>query len=49
MCKKLSVEYLDSSEVVKENKQYNAKDGIHYAKPFYGNWLAFIMKNKGIY
>lgn len=49
MCKKLSVEYLDSSEVVKENKQHNAKDGIHYAKPFYGNWLAFIMKNKGIY
>lgn len=49
MCKKLSVEYLDSTEVVKANKQYNAKDGIHYSKSFYGNWLEFIMKNKGIY
>lgn len=49
MCKTLSVEYLDSTAVVKANKQYNAKDGIHYAKPFYGNWLQFIMKDKGIY
>lgn len=49
MCGKLSVEYLDSTAVVKANQQYNAKDGIHYSKAFYGNWLAFIMKDKEIY
>ena len=49
MCSKLSVEYLNSTATVKANKQYNAKDGIHFSKSFYGNWLQFIMRDKGIY
>lgn len=49
MCKTLRVEVLDSTATVKANKQYNAKDGIHYSKSFYGNWLKFIMRNKEIY
>lgn len=49
MCKGLSVEVLDSTKTVKANKKYNAKDGIHFSKSFYGNWLKFIMRNKEIY
>lgn len=49
MCKSLSVEYLDSSALINANKQYYEPDGIHMKYSFYGNWLEFIMKEKGIY
>lgn len=49
MCKSLSVEYLDSSALINANKQYYEPDGIHMKYGFYGNWLEFIMKEKGIY
>ncbi|MGN1443984.1 MAG: GDSL-type esterase/lipase family protein [Acutalibacteraceae bacterium] len=49
MCKSLSVEYLDSTSVINANKQFYEPDGIHMKYSFYGNWLEFIMKEKGIY
>lgn len=49
MCKNEKVEYLDSSPIFKEHKEWYAKDGIHQAKGFYVYWLKFIMLEKEIY
>lgn len=49
MCKRLGVEYLDSTKLVKEHSDCLGRDGIHLSKPFYEHWLKFIMRNKGIY
>ncbi len=49
MCKDLDVEFLDSTEVVKNNKEYYSDDGIHFIASFYSEiWLPFIVENKGI-
>lgn len=49
MCKKLKVEYLDSSPVLKAHQECYGGDGIHLSKAFYSQyWLKFIIKEKGI-
>lgn len=50
MCNSLSIEYLDSSSVLKAHPECYGSDGIHQSKVFYSKyWLSFIMKEKGIY
>ncbi len=49
MCKKLKVEYLDSSPVLKAHKECYGGDGIHLSKTFYEKyWLRHIVKEKEI-
>ena len=49
MCKKLNVEYLDSSPVLNAHPECYASDGIHQDSQFYYYWLQFIITEKGIY
>ncbi len=49
MCKKLDVEFLDSTPVLKAHPECYGADGIHLSKTFYEKyWLKFIVKEKGI-
>lgn len=49
MCKKLKVEYMDSSSVLKAHPECYGGDGIHLSKAFYEKyWLRFIIKEMGI-
>ena len=49
MCKKLDVEYLDSSSVLKAHPECYGSDGIHLSKAFYEKyWLRFIIREMGI-
>ncbi len=49
MCKKLKVEFLDSSSVLKEHKECYGSDGIHLSKAFYEKyWLKHIIKEMEI-
>lgn len=50
MCKSLKIEYLDTTPLLKEHKEFYGSDGIHLAKAFYDKyWLKFIMREMGIY
>ena len=45
MCRKLKVEYMDSSSVLKAHPECYGSDGIHLSKAFYEKyWLRFIIK-----
>lgn len=49
MCKKLDIEYMDSSSVLKAHPECYGGDGIHLSKAFYEKyWLRFIIKEMGI-
>ena len=49
MCKKLQVEYMDSSSVLKAHPECYGSDGIHLSRAFYEKyWLRFIIKEMGI-
>lgn len=49
MCKKLGVEYMDSSSVLKAHPECYGGDGIHLSKAFYEKyWLRFIIKEMEI-
>lgn len=49
MCKKLEVEFLDSSPALKAHPECYGGDGIHLSKTFYEKyWLKFIVEEKGI-
>ena len=49
MCKKLDVEYMDSSSVLKAHPECYGSDGIHLSKAFYEKyWLRFIIKEMEI-
>ena len=49
MCKKLGIEYMDSSPVLKAHPECYGGDGIHLSKAFYEKyWLRFIIKEMGI-
>lgn len=49
MCRKLGVEFLDSTPVLKAHPECYGGDGIHLSKKFYEKyWLKFIVKEKGI-
>lgn len=49
MCKKLKVEFMDSSSVLKEHPECYGGDGIHLSKAFYEKyWLRFIIKEMEI-
>ena len=49
MCKKLDVEYMDSSSVLKAHPECYGSDGIHLSKAFYDKyWLRFIIKEMEI-
>ncbi|WP_434284178.1 SGNH/GDSL hydrolase family protein [Clostridium botulinum] len=44
LANKLSVNYIDIGELVKENPDLYAEDGIHFKKEFYQLWLENISK-----
>lgn len=49
MCKKLDVDFLDSSSVLKKHKDCYGSDGIHLSKAFYEDyWLRFLIKEMEI-
>ena len=49
MCKKLDIEYMDSSSVLKAHPECYGGDGIHLSKTFYEKyWLRFIIREMGI-
>lgn len=49
MCKKLDIEYMDSSSVLKAHPECYGGDGIHLSKSFYQKyWLRFIIQEMGI-
>lgn len=49
MSKKLGVEFLDSSPVLKKHKECYGSDGIHLSKEFYEKyWLKFVIKEMEI-
>lgn len=49
MCKEIGVEFLDSTELVKECEEYYGSDGIHFSAGFYSEkWLPFIVESKEI-
>ncbi len=49
MCKRLDIEYMDSSSVLKSHPECYGSDGIHLSKAFYEKyWLRFIIKEMGI-
>lgn len=49
MCKDIGVEFLDSSGLVEQCREYYGPDGIHFNASFYSEkWLPYIVKNKGI-
>ncbi len=49
MCKDIGVEFLDSTELMQDCKDYYGADGIHLSAGFYSEkWLPFIVKDKGI-
>lgn len=49
MCKKLGVEYMNSSSVLKAHPECYGGDGIHLSKAFYEKyWLRFIIREMGI-
>lgn len=50
MCKKLKVEYINSSSVLNAHPECYGSDGIHQSQAFYEkHWLKFLMREKGIY
>lgn len=50
MCKDKNIEYLDSTTLVKNCKQYYKDDGIHFVKGFYvTHWAKHIMSEMEIY
>ena len=49
MCEDTGVEFLDSTELIKDCKEYYSPDGIHFVAKFYSEkWLPFIISDKGI-
>lgn len=49
MCKKLDVEFMDSSSVLKKHSECYGGDGIHLSKAFYERyWLRFVIKEMEI-
>ena len=49
MCKKIGVEFLDSTKLVQSSPEYYSPDGVHFKASFYSEkWLPYIVESKGI-
>ena len=48
MCKKLDIEYIDNTSILKEHPEFYAGDGVHVSTDYYPIWLENMMEKAGL-
>lgn len=48
MCKKLDIEYIDNTSILKEHPEFYAGDGVHVSTDYYPIWLEDMMEKAGL-
>lgn len=48
MCKKLKIQYVDTTYMLKDDSTFYEQDGIHMVYKFYPQWLEIIRQNIGV-
>ena len=48
MCKKLDIEYIDNTSILKEHPEFYAGDGVHVSTDYYPIWLENMIEKAGL-